>query len=88
MLGLKFRRQHVISGFIVDFYCAELRLVLELDGPQHAQRSPIEYDGARTAFLEARGYTVIRLRNRDLTRERLIRTLQPLLPAGAFPLSR
>src|SRR2546429_1333454 len=56
MLGLKFRRQHVIAGFIVDFYCAELRLVLEIDGSGHSGGAQSDYDAARTANLEARGY--------------------------------
>jgi len=71
LLGLKFRRQHVLHGFIVDFYCAELRLVLELDGHPHDGAGQADCDAARTAWLEAAGYTVIRMRNRDLTRQRL-----------------
>src|SRR2546428_3945602 len=54
MLSLKFRRQHVIAGFIVDFYCAELRLVLEIDGGGHSSGAQSDYDDAR-AHLESRG---------------------------------
>ena len=43
-LGLKFRRQHVIRGFIVDFYCVELRLAIEVDGTVHRDRMRAEYD--------------------------------------------
>src|SRR2546426_11892187 len=52
MLGLTFRRQHVIAGFIVDFYCAELRLVLEIDGSGHSGGAQSDYDAARTARSE------------------------------------
>jgi len=55
MLGLKFRRQHAIDGFIVDFYCSEQRLVIEIDGPVHDGVRALEYDRARTAWLATRG---------------------------------
>ena len=74
MLGLKFKRQKVIAGLIVDFYCAELRLVLELDGSVHDDGDRVAYDAARTAHLEARGLRVVRLRN-DAVSERTLREL-------------
>jgi adenine-specific DNA-methyltransferase len=52
-MNLKFRRQHVIAPYIVDFYCHELGLVIELDGSQHGTDDGIEYDAERTKFLEA-----------------------------------
>jgi len=52
MLGFKFRRQHIIHGFIVDFYCHELKLVLEIDGKGHASPDRVQYDAARTQRLE------------------------------------
>lgn len=59
--GVRFRRQHAIGRCIVDF-CAPLRrLVIEVDGIQHADHE--EYDERRTAFLEGQGYTVIRFWN-------------------------
>ena len=76
ILGLKFRRQHVVHGFIVDFYCAELRLVLELDGDHHREPTGCGYDTARSQVLEAAGYHVIRIRNRELTRERIIEAVR------------
>ena len=57
MLGYKFRRQHVIDGFIVDFYCRELKLVIELDGLGHTDPEHVDYDVARTAHLELKGIT-------------------------------
>jgi len=52
VLGFKFRRQHIIHGFIVDFYCHELKLILEIDGKGHASAERIQYDAARTQRLE------------------------------------
>ena len=77
ILGLKFRRQHLLHGFIVDFYCPRLRLVLELDGAPHKDPSRAGYDAARTAFLTTRGYRVLRLHNREVSRERLEQLLRP-----------
>jgi very-short-patch-repair endonuclease len=57
----KFRRQHPLGPFVVDFACLERKLVLELDGGQHAERA--EEDARRTAWLEERGYRVFRLWN-------------------------
>ena len=67
MLGLKFKRQCVFAGFIVDFYCAELKLVLELDGSQHRDQHQASYDEARTKLLEARGLRIVRIHNEDLS---------------------
>ena len=70
-----------ILGFIVDFYCAELKLVLELDGSPHGEATQAGYDAARTAWLEAAGYGVIRIPNRDLTRNRLEELVKRDVPA-------
>jgi very-short-patch-repair endonuclease len=64
LLGLKFRRQHRIGRFIADFYCDECRLVIELDGGQHADR--ITADERRTAYLEGRAIAVLRFWNNDV----------------------
>ncbi len=61
--GCKFRRQHPLGSFIVDFVCLERKLVLELDGGQHAERA--KYDEDRTAWLAVRGYRVFRLWNNE-----------------------
>ena len=60
----KFSRQKPIAEFIVDFYCAELHLAIEIDGDSHAEA--VEYDAARTAALNARGITVARYTNADV----------------------
>ena len=62
--GYKFRRQHPIDRFIIDFYCDEAKLCIEIDGDSHAEQ--IEYDQARTAYLNEVGYTVIRFTNREV----------------------
>jgi very-short-patch-repair endonuclease len=65
-MNLKFRRQHVIKPYIVDFYCHEIGLVIELDGSQHGKDDAIEYDTERTKFLEALGLIVVRYWNHDV----------------------
>ena len=50
-MNLKFRRQHVIASFIVDFYCHEIGLVIEVDGGQHGTDNVIGYDAERTKFF-------------------------------------
>lgn len=62
----KFRRQHPIYRFIIDFYCAEAKLLIEIDGDSHLVKEQIEYDKARTEYLEALGYKVIRFTNNDV----------------------
>ena len=59
--GAKFRRQHVIERFIVDFYCAEANLIIEVDGAIH-DYTP-EEDAVRQAFLESMGFRIIRITN-------------------------
>jgi len=74
LLGLKWRRQQVVRGFIVDFLCVEHRLVLEIDGGVHdLQRAA---DAERTRVLEAAGLRVLRVPNEQVctrTFERLVR---------------
>ena len=65
-LGYKFRRQHPIDHFIIDFYCAQAKLCIEIDGPSHFEAGQKEYDDARTEFLEGLGYKVIRFTNDDV----------------------
>jgi adenine-specific DNA-methyltransferase len=68
-MNLKFRRQHVIEPYIVDFYCHEIGLIVELDGTQHGTDDAIEYDAERTKFLEALDLTVVRYWNHDVLRQ-------------------
>jgi very-short-patch-repair endonuclease len=62
-LGLKFRRQSPVEGFVADFLCEELRIIVEADGGQHADNPA---DGERTIHLQAAGYHVIRYWNNDI----------------------
>jgi very-short-patch-repair endonuclease len=64
--GLGFRRQVPIAGYIVDFACPDERLIVELDGSQHAEDQALCYDAARTARLEADGWIVLRFWNDDV----------------------
>jgi very-short-patch-repair endonuclease len=64
LAGWKFRRQKSLNGFIVDFCCPDAKLVVELDGGQHASRS--EQDALRTKSLEKSGYLVLRFWNNDV----------------------
>ena len=61
--GMKFRRQQPIGPFIVDFVCLERRLIVEADGGQHADSAK---DRRRTAFLEIKGYRILRFWNNDI----------------------
>ena len=63
--GLKFRRQTPIGPYVVDFLCLERRLVIEVDGGQHAVMRT-ERDDARTVWLEAQGFRVVRLWNNEV----------------------
>jgi very-short-patch-repair endonuclease len=65
-LGYKFRRQHGIGNYIVDFYCPELRLIIELDGYPHGFDSQIKKDKERQNFLESLGFVVYRYMNNDI----------------------
>ena len=71
MLGLKFRRQQVILGFIVDFFCAEHRLVLEVDGSSHEPLERQAQDEERSRILARLDLRVVRVRNEDVNEFRL-----------------
>ncbi|HEV7227687.1 endonuclease domain-containing protein [Brevundimonas sp.] len=58
--GFKFRRQHPIGAFVLDFYCAEAKLAVEIDGQGHDQEDAIAHDRRRSAWLAAQGVDVIR----------------------------
>ena len=64
--GLKFRRQHPLDKFIVDFYCNERNLVVELDGGVHDEKINKEYDEARTAMLAGLNIIVLRFKNEEV----------------------
>jgi len=63
---LKFRRQHSIGPFIVDFYCPSAKLIVELDGSAHDSETAWQRDEQRTAYLVSLGLRVVRFENRDV----------------------
>jgi very-short-patch-repair endonuclease len=63
-LGFRFQRQHSIGAYIADFYCAQKRLIVELDGSQHLENK--EYDFLRDQYLKENGYDVLRFWNSDV----------------------
>ena len=60
----RFTRQHSIGNYVVDFYCASQKLIIELDGEVHFNHAAEEYDKKRTEFLNEAGFTVIRFENK------------------------
>jgi very-short-patch-repair endonuclease len=64
--GFKFRRQHPIERFIIDFYCAEAKLLIKIDGESHLQPIQAEYNQVRSEYLEKLGYKVIRFTNDEV----------------------
>ena len=63
-MNLKFRRQHVIEGFILDFYCHEMKLGIEIDGGIHSRRK--DYDRLRQEVIESESIIIIRVTNREI----------------------
>ncbi|MDH3475893.1 MAG: DUF559 domain-containing protein [Rhodospirillales bacterium] len=76
--AFKFRRQHALGPYVLDFFCEAQGLVVELDGSQHADR--VDQDAARTAWLEERGHRVLRFWNTEVY-ENLEGVLQAILEA-------
>ena len=62
----RFQRQKTIYHYIVDFYCASAKLIIELDGHQHESEDATEYDQARTEAFESAGIMVLRFKNNDV----------------------
>lgn len=65
---IRFTRQKILVRYIVDFYCARAKLVVELDGSQHYEDGYAERDAERTAFLTAYGLRVLRIPNNEISR--------------------
>ncbi|WP_313085579.1 endonuclease domain-containing protein [Pseudomonas sp.] len=90
LAGFKFRRQHPWPPYVLDFYCAELRLVIELDGGQHYDDAGLAKDHLRTDYLKRQGLEVLRFSNLDVLQNlegvltELLRWVEarPLSPEG------
>jgi len=78
LLNHKFRRQHPIGKYVVDFVCIEKQLIIELDGGQHMERK--SEDEERTKFLETQGYRVLRFWNDQVLKE-TVSVLEVILKA-------
>ena len=63
---VKIYKQRIIGNYIVDFYCASAKLIIEVDGSQHYEERGKEYDAERSAYFKSLGLTVIRYSNRDI----------------------
>jgi very-short-patch-repair endonuclease len=87
--GIKFRRQSPISIFVADFYCASLKLVVELDGEVHADPRQAAHDQNRDLYLRSLGCTILRFSNRDLLQNsdavlaRIVEVASSLIPRVA-----
>jgi uroporphyrinogen-III synthase len=66
--NLKFRRQHPIDNYIVDFYCKEKGLIIEIDGPFHEDDEKKMKDKIRQRYLESKGYRILRFKDSEITR--------------------
>ena len=64
--GFKFRRQHPVKPYVLDFYCHERRVAIELDGGQHNSDGARRYDEQRSRFVESKGISVLRFWNHDV----------------------
>ncbi len=64
LMNLKFRRQYLIEGYIVDFYCPKLKLTIEIDGPIHSRQ--VKEDKQRQKDIEEKGIRFIRFKNKDV----------------------
>ncbi|MER8441431.1 DUF559 domain-containing protein [Mesorhizobium sp. M1312] len=69
LMALSFRRQVPIGSYIVDFACPTHRLVVEVDGSQHADTEHAERDATRSTYLKSSGWTILRFWNDDLIRD-------------------
>ena len=92
--GVKFRRQHRVGPFILDFFATKLQLAIELDGAQHFTENGIRNDAIRSAFLKERGIRVLRFENNDvlvnphLVVLRVTREIQSLAPQSGEKVER
>jgi len=79
--GLKFRRQQVIDGLIVDFFCNEIGLVIEIDGPIHEEKEQKYIDNGRNEIFKRKGLTLLRLNNHEVLHDHefVIKTIQHII---------
>ncbi len=87
LLGYGFRRQHPMGRYVLDFYCHQAKLVVELDGGQHGEEKQRQHDDARTAFLHKQGLTVLRFWNNEVLQntEGVLQTIYDWLEKHPLP---
>ena len=85
--GLKFRRQHHIGRYVADFYCAGLKLVIELEGGIHELSEQKQYDEVRYEELMSGGYNVLRIKNEEVLEdvENVLEKILTLSPRSPLP---
>jgi very-short-patch-repair endonuclease len=86
-LGFKFRRQQGIGRYIVDFYCAELELVVEIDGDSHFDREALTYDKERAEYLTRLGLKIMRFTNYEVMRNLEAVLVSVVDPSLTLPLA-
>ncbi|HNW83410.1 MAG TPA: endonuclease domain-containing protein [bacterium] len=69
LMNLKFRRQHGIGEYIADFYCSDIKLVIEIDGSHHYTEDGKEYDSLREEFMQSLGIRTVRFSNTEIINE-------------------
>jgi len=82
-LGVKFKRQYSIGGYILDFYSPEIKLVIELDGKQHREKENFLYDEERTDFLRVLDCNVLRFKNIEIEKnlEKVLSKIKEFVPS-------
>ncbi len=89
--ALRFRRQHPIGPYIADFACPAAKLVVEVDGETHSTQEEQQHDARRTAYMQARGWRVLRVTNENVTKhiddllEAIMRFAPPPRPMAGPP---
>ena len=80
-LGVKFKRQHSIGGYILDFYSSEKKLIIELDGQVHKTKEAQEYDTVRDKYFKELGYKTIRFWNKEVENEieKVVETIKQVI---------
>jgi very-short-patch-repair endonuclease len=81
LCGKKFRRQHSVDNFILDFYCPEEKLAIELDGEHHYEDEQKKYDEERTKYLQSLGIWVLRIKNTDVLfgRDQVVKRIEKFI---------
>jgi very-short-patch-repair endonuclease len=85
LAGLRFRRQHPVGSYVLDFYCVAARLCVEVDGAAHGFAAQAERDEQRDAWLAARGIRVLRFAASDILSSEIMPGVLAAITAGAAP---